>query len=904
MRLIPPQLALALALGGAACATADEQPPSAPLEVELVGCLEVYEHAGCALGAAREITLVYPGAARQFTTDRGAPATLERNQGSHGTRERLRVPDDARSLAEVGRPRRPLVRFVDAAEDAVLSRARALRAAGRRDAARAQLRTLPDTANPATRALATGLLGRLALAENKLEAASDLLLQASTDAARAGLISEAVDAALALSHLASQRKDDYALAERALKLAEKHARAGYAEASARIPYYRALWSLRTRDLRSALAELELASRRATHLGLERLARDVRQMHARTLAELGRVTEGLELLSPDVASARTLPPCEAAQSLAFAAWLSFWTTGRGDAASLPTHCTERDRTWAPAPEPELLARFELARDAAARCGEPTRLKNALVDLSLCALATGEPQIATQALDAARRVATPDAETEAWLLEVEGRRALEACDAEAAERAFTAEAALAQQRDDREGLFRAHVGLGFTDFVRKRFRQAEAHLQRAEREVALLQLAVPLGTGRTGPAHLRAESSQGLVAALLAQGRAEHAEARARAAIARTGISALSSPLAEKPTPDTLRKLAHYRSQRAAWQADVADDWQRSEQALAMLAEPRAERRRELEALLDAALSSVALGSPPRPCSAATTACLTLFPLETRVVSFVRVADRVHAHVAELPAQTESPEAWASALFEPHREHLDDITRLEVRAGGALRALDVHMWPFDERPLAARMTVVYAHELAIPTPRTTQRALVISDPTHTLPRARDEAGFVARLLASRGAEIERLDGDAASHDAVLTKLSTADFVHYAGHATAREAGPLSAHLALARGTTLTLADVLSLARGPERVLLAACDAARTSEGTAHGASLAEAFLVRGAREVIAPTRPVDDALSRRLVTQLLRELEATDALSTALARAQAALHAESPHEDWGSFRALSP
>jgi CHAT domain-containing protein len=69
------------------------------------------------------------------------------------------------------------------------------------------------------------------------------------------------------------------------------------------------------------------------------------------------------------------------------------------------------------------------------------------------------------------------------------------------------------------------------------------------------------------------------------------------------------------------------------------------------------------------------------------------------------------------------------------------------------------------------------------------------------------------------------------------------------------------------------------------------------------LAQAFLVRGTMDVVAPTRVVDDRDARRLVQRFYNNFATTQEVSVALARSQHALSKESASEDWFAFRHLS-
>jgi CHAT domain-containing protein len=89
-----------------------------------------------------------------------------------------------------------------------------------------------------------------------------------------------------------------------------------------------------------------------------------------------------------------------------------------------------------------------------------------------------------------------------------------------------------------------------------------------------------------------------------------------------------------------------------------------------------------------------------------------------------------------------------------------------------------------------------------------------------------------------------------------------------------------------------------------VLSGCEAARATASSAPALGIAQVFVVAGAREVVAATRPVDDALAAQIVSRVMTSLDASAALGTALARAQADLAGEKPQSDWATFRVLVP
>jgi CHAT domain-containing protein len=93
-------------------------------------------------------------------------------------------------------------------------------------------------------------------------------------------------------------------------------------------------------------------------------------------------------------------------------------------------------------------------------------------------------------------------------------------------------------------------------------------------------------------------------------------------------------------------------------------------------------------------------------------------------------------------------------------------------------------------------------------------------------------------------------------------------------------------------------LALSSSPSQVVLAACEGARLD---GDGIALAEAFVLSGAREVLAATRAVDDASTLRFVRALYRAKARAPRLAEALRATMAAAGADDG-EAWRAFRVI--
>jgi CHAT domain-containing protein len=229
---------------------------------------------------------------------------------------------------------------------------------------------------------------------------------------------------------------------------------------------------------------------------------------------------------------------------------------------------------------------------------------------------------------------------------------------------------------------------------------------------------------------------------------------------------------------------------------------------------------------------------------------------------------------------------------------------------VRAIDFHALPFPDEPLAAHVPVEYSLDLPVepepPAGPPRDGALVVADPTLDLPLSRAEAENVAASLRRAGAaSVEVLEGPRATNEAILARLPGVRLFHYAGHGVFAGREGWESGLPLAAGGHLSIADVLAMRDMPSRVVLSGCETARGDlASAAESIGLAQAFAISGADVVIAPVRPVDEALSARVSQALYGGLAtASPAGFAALLRdAQVAIRKEKPEADWSAFRVV--
>ncbi|MEP6462327.1 MAG: CHAT domain-containing protein, partial [Frankiaceae bacterium] len=150
---------------------------------------------------------------------------------------------------------------------------------------------------------------------------------------------------------------------------------------------------------------------------------------------------------------------------------------------------------------------------------------------------------------------------------------------------------------------------------------------------------------------------------------------------------------------------------------------------------------------------------------------------------------------------------------------------------------------------------------------------------LPGALQEAQEIAALHG-----VAPLIGPSASVATVADALDGAGLAHVAAHGQVRADNPLFSALRLSDGP-LTVYDLERLRRGPDTVVLAACESGRNVVLAGDELlGLSSAFLARDTRQLIASVVPVPDAETAPLMVSFHRELVGGASPAVALMHAQ--------------------
>jgi CHAT domain-containing protein len=265
-----------------------------------------------------------------------------------------------------------------------------------------------------------------------------------------------------------------------------------------------------------------------------------------------------------------------------------------------------------------------------------------------------------------------------------------------------------------------------------------------------------------------------------------------------------------------------------------------------------------------------------------------------------------------------------LVAPVRAALSDVDRLTIVPHGALHSLPFHALvdPESGKPLVESFEIRYLPAASV-LPRLAREAIGTGRPTvvgidafsspdrPVLLHAEAEAREVASLLGA-GSELRLGSTGRARKHEVLAALPAARSVHIASHGRYDVLDPSRSYVVLqgADGADEELQgwEILSHRCAARLVMLSACETyVRPTSKRAFSddvIALPQAFLLAGARTVVATLWTVDDAKSRALVRGFYASMAAPSSMSPAPAlraatrsvlRADPGAH---PH-DWAPF-----
>lgn len=891
MRASPLLLGLAAAALAALAVGAARHSPSprhAPIDAALAGCADVVvDGAGvtCVLDAKRTMRVAIRGtgeATRVLAMRDGGRATSpERVTERHGRDALLRlvIPAGAREVVIVDGPEVARVRVADAAVRPRIDAANRARNDGRLDDATREAEAALASSDPEERALAHGVVGRIALRAGELEGARQHLAEGVAAHARSGHLGAETEDTFALAFLLSQRMRRPVEARALLDRLEPRL-APWAEGAARLPLYRANLAIAIGDARGALREVRRAKVLSSRLGLWSTARRAslgEAHHRATIDDLEGARALLDEHRRVLDAASDASACEKTEHAAEVADLERLAHRPDDevrAAERVLALTERDC-------PDATMRSVALGTLAAAAADQKRLAQARTLLARARAARKAPRVQ---------------ERMEWE-DIEGRIALGDGRLDDALAAFDREKTLAEQAALAAPAWRAAIGRG-RSLEAKRERGAETAYREAEAILSRHAIEIPLGEGRGLLLAGKSESAARLVDLLVREGRRAEALDVVRAARARELAAATrASRLDEEPA--FRDAMARFAAERQAIDEDAAADWSKSDDERAARASARAERARAARVALDAALGAREAQHPLRAIAEGEVMIATMTtPTTTHV--FVASAREVRTTSIDLVGANDR-EGWARRLLAPAEDLVETAKRVSVLTTGAARAVPVHALPFRGAPLLAHVPVVSPLDLGSASVAAAGAPMVVSDPTGDLAGAQREGDEAARALG-----VAPIAGARATSTRVREALPHASLFHYAGHASFGGGDGIESGLLLADGTRLEVGDVLGLPRVPARVVLDACEAGRTdARSVGHGWGVAQAFVVNGSAIVLAPTRAIPDRTGLLLAHELYPRFASAphdDALGIARA-ALLALQRSAP-DDWDAFVLFVP
>lgn len=896
-------VATALLWGQTACSAGREQAASQELlSVQVAGCAMIDGEGSCTLDAQRTLRVWVPAPWAQTATFRSDAGELEvREQAAtpDGVRATLTVPVGVRSVSvksqvghTVGAYR---LQLRDEKPSPILDEATAMRRDGRAEQAKAHLEAKLPELSGIERARAVGLLARIELGLGRYEDARFDFERALELDRLHGAVSLEMEDACALTFLMITRlymfEQARALLDETREVAKKTA-----DGRARFPYFEGLLAFETGDLRQALSAFRASRDAAQRLGLSVHERTARDRIAAVLQALGRTGEAIaELRSLGESRDPAASDCERADVLINLGW--YYVDQK--------HATRSELEQATALLSEARALFP------ARCADPFRQAVTLTNLAYAAEQLGLIDAANDYLSRARTTGQAEESLKLWWLDLEGRLKQAAGAYVEARQAFEQAASLAESLLLPDLRFRALLGLGETFEHMHEPKQAQRAYAQAEAVLDQHALGVPLGEGRAAFLAAHDLSARALIELQLQTGDVQHAFQTARHARLRLlralEESARVSRLDAEKRARWLRIVAGYGRARAEL---LGLEKSARDLPLDQLQRAETNRKAREQALLGTLERELSALTPPeaqQPLAPSADLTLLYRPLREGFVGFAERKGAVVAHVFEAQPDAADPGEETSRWLSPFTQALEKTDRVRVMAEGALAALDFHALPFQGRPLLSQAAVTYP--LDLPTlpmrPASAPQALVVSDPNHDLPLAREEASFVIDRLRALTVPTRILEGGAATTEAVAAAIPGADHIHFAGHAWFAGKDGFESELQLARGERMSVGDVLASSITARSVVLSGCQAAQARGDTHAGLGMASAFVLAGSSTVVAPTRSIDDADTARLM-QLLYERapHLTEAdWAQSLRSAQLALREERPQADWSAFRTLT-
>ncbi len=682
-------------------------------------------------------------------------------------------------------------------------------------------------------------------------------------------------------------------------------------------YYQGVLAERTSNYAAALKRLQEAVDLAQRVGNPKLERYAGQELALVYQQLGRSQDAARLYAklqsdPDLKSS-----CDLGTFWTNLGWFQLMEHEANHTAGNPTPALQN----------------ALAEFLKNRC-KPDQILTAHQNLALAYQQQGQWSEAGRELAQARALAEHSNLLELlWQDDLEARMALHEGRPELALSLYEKLEKRAERAASPAGLLEALLGQAKAYIASRQQQEAIKVLAKTDSQIEEQSRHIPVHQGRDTYFAYQ-EAATRLYLKLLLEGRQQQSAfdlaRRSRSRLLRQlAVRDRLSQLDATKQKAWLDSLSKYNDLRRDVENDAAKRWQLavSEKESALAAEAR--KLEEAQDDLDLALRDLdALRrrgeeklAPPAPGEV----ILAYHPLPGKQWAAFAATERgIVVATFELPetmpADLEQRARLLLTPSPPFQAAIASATSVKILPYGPLRSVDFHALPFTHgQPLLATKPVAYSLDLPVRSAsalRSGQKedrqkeALVVSNPTRDLRTADTEGGTVAAAIKRWPGswKLRHLKGNDANSKKVSDELAKASFFHYAGHGIFGGFAGWSSELPLANQSRLTLSDVLALSpQTPASIVLSACDAGRTSEeAPGEGVGLANAFLLAGAKEVVAARQLVPDASANELMDELYRHWQPGEDLPHQLRRAQLACRKKdpSPKAAWASFRLLVP
>ncbi|MCH9648229.1 MAG: CHAT domain-containing protein [Deltaproteobacteria bacterium] len=767
---------------------------------------------------------------------------------------------------------------------------------------------------------ALGLLARIEQRSGHPVKARELLRQAISEHQQKGDVGEEIADRCLLIHISYSDLGDFRTALQELQEMPLPP-VGDADAAYRQAYYRGTLALYNGDLRNALLFLNRAQEQREHLADAAGLGAISQILGRVLQRLGRGEEARELfdrLTSDAGYLEQLNGCQRATLFNNVGWDRILKLEAGS----PAEGTPVEPS--PAEDPLPLLEEALEALAAGPSCQTVGRASIQINLGFARFHRGDLEAAEEHLEKARAdLGNASPRLLLWHLDLQSRLDERRGRLERAADGFSRLQELAVVALSPEAEWRALFGQARVAEAAGRSQEALRAYASAEGLLDDISLRSPVGLGRATSMVAVEGSTRSYLPLLLDLGLRQEAFQAARRSRSRVLRGLVFKERVAGLDPEERlqwsRSLARYEALAAELDASLGDAWRQAGSQRKGGELLRRQRSEELRQALDqsfALLDAKGLAKVEGALVPGEGEVILLYhPVVGGWVGFAldldfdsgSTGDIQVARLGPLPRELPSEEL-AVRLLGPFRKRLATAQQVRIYSHGWLRGVDFHALPVDGAPLLAQASVVYGLDLgedaleedaSVP-PAFQRQALVVTDPTETLPAAGREASTVTSRLHQRALAVSWLTGGASTRRQVLVDLEGASVFHFSGHADFGDG--LGGALRLADSGKLSVGDVLASPSLPASVVLAACDTGRPGRGVSGPAlSLAEAFLVGGSREVLSSSRAVDDQAAAAMVGALYRHWQGDLSLAEALRRAQ--LEPEIRQgTDWAAFRVL--